>query len=201
MKQLLLVLLLFAVACKKDANPGNNGTPIQPLTIGNNWTYEAFDYDETGTTMSTRTSNISVAGTQRVNGNTFYRIVDQDGAFAMYLRNIDNNTVEVNIASRTYPYLKRVHSNNTLINSETSQGSCTSTASVYGFSAITKVREHDCLRMEEIHTDCLGKVTTKIITYFKPGIGTIRGDLYRIKNDGSGLYLRGRTDLKSFVLL
>ncbi len=205
MKQALtsisILIIGFVLSCSKsNNNDSSTNSEIWPLKINNEWAFSFTEYKEDGSVKSTSNYISKVTGDTLINGNKFYILGP------LYLRNSDGYTVEAMGSSKVaLPYLKKseVDGNKyytTTVTVYITGGSCIANTDYFSYTATTNINGYTCYKNEEIYKDCSGGIRSKIIKYFKPGVGLISVEKYNTTSGSSKLYLVTKDVLQNYKL-
>ncbi len=90
---LLLMTSLVLTSCQKESN--QNETEYYPLKVGNSWTYEVYNVEDSGEENLVRTDMVEVIGTTTINGIAYF-VIERSSSnpsaqwnFIQYLREED----------------------------------------------------------------------------------------------------------------
>ena len=198
---LLLLSFLVLTACKKENTQTKPESIKQdglwPMNLGNEWHYVQNFYKLNGSVESTSPDEkIVISDTVTFEGHLFF------GYSGIYYSNIDANTVQTIISGSGVDnpvsiLFKRVFTNDTVI-WHYDDPACVYNQTNKGFTGITNVNGHACLRNEKIIQSCDGIIYGKEVHYLEPGVGEIRFEEYTRNADT--IALRVSRELTSYKL-
>lgn len=187
-----IILVSSLSSCTKDKNKTDQEV-LLPLKVGNQWQYELKHYNEDGSIGNSESNTILITKDTVINGETYF----YDGS--TYYRNSDVNTVISGTnAIDFYVTFKRTTVDKTiLVMWKKIVDNCKSIDNLIAYTQITNVNEHESLKNEVVLTNCFG-VQRKWVIYLAPGIGITQQLLYLPNSTNGSLYLRAKSDLKSY---
>lgn len=207
MKYLCILLCCLALlpACKKEAAEKEAPRPARqdglwPLVLQNEWTYKRTFYTPDGKEESSFSGEqIKITDTLDVRGQLYFR----DKQTGYTVTNVGMNSVRgIGLdSSLNDPFaivFQRVYASDSIIWRMT-DGVCTARESAFrGYGALTNVNGYECLKNERASRDCNGNLTSRYVTYLKPGVGIVRQEEYVPGMNGP--VLRVAVDLLSYKL-
>lgn len=189
-----IILVSSLSSCTKEKNKTDQQV-LLPLKVGNQWQYETVIYNEDGSIDNSYSYTMLISNDTVINGETYF----YDGS--TYYRNADVNTVISGTnAIDFHVTFKRTTVDRTIIERWTAIiDNCKAINNLIAYTQITNVNGHESLRNESEMTNCY-RVLSKRVTYLAPGLGNTKQLLYVPNSTNGSLYLRGKSDLKSYKL-
>jgi hypothetical protein len=220
MQKLAIFLLLFSLAsCTKEStntnatvNHPNNSILSKgawPIVQGNYWVYRDSIFEENGVLKTVNISDTLRTGDSSIyKGDVFYGTYNS--LQNVYYRQVNDSTNELynDFVKNAQIVFRQVSKNNTIILTTQSEVSVwvndgfkkyQSVGTLTGYTDITTINGHDCIRNEFVGTYD-GEISFKSILYVKPGLGIVRSLQYRMKQTPGNLYLHKKQDLQSYKL-
>ncbi|MEI6948353.1 hypothetical protein V9K67_14245 [Paraflavisolibacter sp. H34] len=204
MRKVLSLCLAACVlfSCKKEGSveqPSTaNGGAVYPLKVGNQWTYTVTYYDEDGKVDATETETHVVTGTEKINNQTYYVLVDAQTKDTLQVLRSDANGV--------YMYDKDFGREFTFFKSPAKEGEVIASAEVSPFrveyvssAGTTSYSGYESSKVT-ITTFMGGLVPYYGELFIKPGIGETGERAYTLKLAGNGHYMDYDMVLSSYTL-
>lgn len=196
----ILTIIFVLLSCDdKSSDPNGNNADLIPLEVGNKWVYELNDFNDSSEALIDTLIN-EIKYKEDINNETFYYMsVDSDtpasfryinrkqGLWVSWNFSQDNEKQIVKYPiklndSVLFDYFIRTHEN----------GQVYDTLRVYkkitGMNRAISVPagKFNCIEITQIMYNTGGEQNTafKIIEYYEPGIGKIKGLLFNLDSKG-----------------
>lgn len=211
----LSAFALFFGSCKSATSAGDSTTIQQlfPMLVGNVWTYNDLQYDQSGAVTGEDTTQLHITGKRNFAGNDafFLAILGPGGPDSGLIYYAGSDLFSVSSLNQQVPRSQRVlrypmAAGETLIMHDTTYADTSRSERVLVFrgageSVTVPAGTFSCYHFDNI--SIYGKpssfdTTSKEMLYFAPNIGYILDEYY--SRSGGTFYRGSRTELKSYKL-
>ncbi|MEI6948352.1 hypothetical protein V9K67_14240 [Paraflavisolibacter sp. H34] len=193
----LLAATLLLFSCKKDKE--DEKAQIFPLKEGNQWTFSVKEYDEDGTLTDTYNQTRVIKGTQKINNQTYFVVVDAeypDDPIGLF-RSDD---------TKIYSYDQDLEQEVNVFKWPATEGEVLFSkdlsimkAEVVASTGSTTINTYDS-RKVTLNRYFMGEKTEYMELFVKPTVGPTGAAYYELNPSGSGYYKMSEEILTSFTL-
>lgn len=206
MPPFFLFLIVSFFSCHKgNDSKGNDILPtrqdgIWPLALNNEWNYRRIFYKIDGTVESFADEQTKITDMKILKGQPYFG----NKLTGQYFTNVGSNTVR-GIAFDsllTDPFaiiFQRVLTNDTII-WRIDDVNCVNNQSFRGYTGVTTINGHECLRNERLTISCNGTIRHREVFYVKPGLGLVKFEEHTFNAATNNVQLRVGVELFSYKL-